>query len=262
MPRSPESRLLVDERVGVRVLTLSNPSRRNALTLQLLEELTAALGRAARDGVRCVVLRGEGEKAFCAGMDLDQVHGEDARSGTAVLPAIEEAMRAVENAPPVVAYLNGAAYGVGCELACACDLRVARAGAEICIPPTRLGLVYSAEGIGRVSAVVGTARARRMFLTAQPVDAKTALAWGLVDEVRPAGKAFAAALALAQVVAENAPLALTGTKRAFALLSRPRLDAHEREELWALQKRTFASEDAKEALRAFRERRKPSFRSR
>ena len=254
-------RLFVEDRGAVRVLTVSNPARRNALDFGLLRQLRAALVGSVDDGVRCLVLRGEGDKAFCAGMDLNAVHGSHA-GGAQTLPAIEEMMQAVEAAPPVIAYLNGVAYGAGCELACACDLRVARPGISLCVTPTKLGLVYSAEGIARVAAVVGLARARRMFLTAQPVDARTALEWGLVDELLPARKAWTLALALAQTIAENAPLALMGTKRALAMLGRPRLERREREEILWLQKTTFASDDAREAMDAFVHRRKPRFQGR
>ena len=254
-------RLLVEDRGAVRVLTLSNPARRNALDFGLLVRLREELADSAGGGVRCVVLRGEGEKAFCAGMDLDAVH-EKGSSGVRTLSALENAMRAVEAAPPVVGFLNGVAYGSGCELACACDLRVARAGISLCTTPTKLGLVYSAEGIARVAAVVGLARARQMFLTARPVAARTALSWGLVDEVLPARRAFARALELAQQIAENAPLALMGTKQALAMLAKPRLDRRERLQIARLHDTSFASEDAREALRAFRERRKPRFKGR
>lgn len=243
----------------MRILTLVNSRRRNALDLDVLGALQEALAVAESEGVRCLVLRGEGEKAFCAGMDLNVVHPE-AGSGVNALQALEATMQAVESAPPVVAYLNGSVYGGGCELACACDLRVARAGIELCLPPARLGLVYSLEGMARIAAAVGPARAKRMLLTAKPVDAATALSWGLVDDVQPARKAFAAAVERAEEIAENAPLALTGMKRALAVLGRPRIERRERDEIAWLQRKSFESADASEAFDAFRERRKPRFR--
>lgn len=251
-------RLQVEDRGRVRVLTLANPDKRNALDLGLLGALREALARAGDEDARCIVVRGEGERAFCAGMDFGAV---EARRGaeSRLTDALEATMQAVEAGPPVVAFLNGAAYGAGFELACACDLRVAADGIELCIPPARLGLVYGADGVARIASVVGLARARRMLLTAAPVEAKVALEWGLVDEVLPRRMALGRALELAEQIAGNAPQALRGTKRVLAHLAGVRLDARDREEITRLQRRAFASDDAREALLAFRERRKPRF---
>ena len=136
--------------------------------------------------------------------------------------ATERAMEAVEAVPcPTVAFVNGAAFGAGCELAVTCDLRIASQGAKLGMPPAKLGVVYAAAGVRRFLALVGPAHTREMFFTGRPVDAAKALAIGLVDRVASPADAEAAALALADEIAGNAPLAVQGMKRILRLLGRP-----------------------------------------
>ncbi len=252
-PRGSE--LKVEDDGPVRLLTMINPGRRNALDAALLARLREEFGRAGAGGVRCLVLRGEGERAFCAGYDIEKLG-----PGTTADVQVEETMTAVERcAPPVIAFVNGAAFGAGCELACACDLRVVSEGAQLCVPPARLGIVYGARGIARVGGLIGPSRAREMFFTGAPVSAKLAMKWGLVDRVVPAREAFANALALAREIADNAPLAVQGMKRILARLVRPQLTRREEAEFARLSREAFDSEDAREGRAAFLEKRTPRF---
>ncbi len=254
-------RIRSEDRGEVRILTLENLPKRNALDYGSLGELAAALEAAARDRTRCLVLRGAGEQAFSSGFDIDAM-GEV--KGDRPDLAVERTMEALEAVPcPTIAFLNGSAFGGGCELAVTCDLRVARAGVQLGMPPARLGVVYAAAGLRRFLLLVGSSRTREMFFTGRPVEAETALAWGLVNRVVPPDRAEAEVLALAEEVARNAPLAVQGMKRTLRLLEATHergLTPAEREEVAALRLRAFGSADVEEALRAFRERRPPRFR--
>ena len=179
--------------------------------------------------MRCLVLRGAGDQAFSSGFDIDAMEG-DGPGGDRPDLATERAMEAVEAVPcPTVAFVNGAAFGAGCELAATCDLRIASQGAQLGMPPAKLGVVYAAAGLRRFLALVGPAHTREMFFTGRPVDAAKALAIGLVDRVAAPAEAEAAALALADEIARNAPIAVQGMKRILRLLvSRPRARPHRR----------------------------------
>lgn len=253
------SRLGVEEREGgLRVLTLLNAAKRNALDPGLLDELIAAFAPERASGVRAVLVRGEGEKAFCAGFDLTSL----ANAAPDAVPdeKVSELMARVEAFPaPIVALIHGAAFGAGCELAAACDFRVGADDALLCMPPAKLGVVYTPEGLFRMMALVGRARAKLMFLTGRRVDATTCLDWGLLDEVHPKANAEAAAVKLCQELASNAPLAVRGMKRAFALLARPELTPGDRGLLERLRREAFASQDVKEGATAFRGKRPPRF---
>jgi enoyl-CoA hydratase/carnithine racemase len=242
---------------GVRVLTLERPQRRNALTPFLLDALAEALAPDAE--VRAVVLEARGP-AFCAGYDLSQL-GEDAAAARSPDARIQEVLGMLEAHPsPSVAVVHGAAFGAGCELACACDFRVGAPDTVLCMPPVRLGVVYAPDGVWRVARLAGLQRARWMFLTAAEVSSAEALAWGLLDVV--ADDAAARAHALATTLAAGAPLAMAGLRRTFRALGRAPIAPAEREELEALRSEAFGSEDAREARAAMREKRSPRWRGR
>lgn len=255
-------RIRTEDRALVRILTIDNPAKRNALDFQALDELEAACAAAAADRVRCLVLRGAGEEAFSAGFDLGEM-GQTSRHGQRPDEAVERTADALSAVPcPTVAFLNGAAFGGGLELASTCDLRVAREGASLGLPPAKLGVVYPEGGIRRFLGLVGAARTRELFLVGRPIDASTALAWGLVNRLAPAGEAEALALVLAQEIAANAPLAVQGMKRILHLLEGTHergLSEEERAEIAGLRRRAFESADLLEARRAREERRPPRF---
>lgn len=242
---------------GVRVLTLERPQRRNALTPFLLDALAEAL--APDPEVRALLLEARGP-AFCAGYDLSQL-GEDAAAARSPDARIQEVLGMLEAHPsPSVAVVHGAAFGAGCELACACDFRVGAPDTVLCMPPVRLGVVYAPDGVWRVARLAGLQRARWMFLTAAEVSAPEALAWGLLDVV--ADDAAARGHALATMLAAGAPLAMAGLRRTFRALGHAPIDPAEREELEALRSEAFTSEDAREARTAMREKRPPRWRGR
>jgi enoyl-CoA hydratase/carnithine racemase len=251
-----------EDRGAVRVLTLDNPRKRNALDYASLAALEAACAAAARDGVRCVVFRGAGEKAFCSGFDIEAIP-TGPHEGDRPDVAVERAMEAVEAVPcPTIAYLNGSAFGAGGELAVACDLRVARPGVSLGMTPAKLGYVYPPKGLRRFLALVGPARTRELFFTGRAVDTDEALRIGLVDRVVPEDDGEAAALALAAEIAANAPLAVHGMKRVLRLLEASAergFTAAERAEVEELRRRASQSDDVQEGRAAFLEKRPPRF---
>jgi enoyl-CoA hydratase len=255
-------RVRAEDRGLVRVLVIDHPAKRNALDFQALEDVERACAAAAADGVRCLVLRGAGADAFSSGFDLAEM-GNTSPGGLRPDEAVERAADALSAVPcPTIAFLNGSAYGGALELAATCDLRVAREGATLGMPPAKLGVVYPEGGIRRFLGLVGAARTRELFLVGRPVDAATALAWGLVNRVAPAADAEGDALALAAEIAANAPLAVQGMKRILQLLEGAHdrgLSAEERTEIAALRRRAFESEDILEGRRAREERRAPRF---
>jgi enoyl-CoA hydratase/carnithine racemase len=263
--------LIIERRDAVALLTLSNPAKRNALDPPLLDALCEALARLPGEGARAAVLTGEGALAFSSGYDLDALPdgGElpaawvrgtgDHRTPRARENPLDRALAAITDGDlPVIAALNGPAIGGGCELAATCDLRVAHPQVTLLMPPVRLGLVYSPRGLQRFVALIGASRTRELFLTAAPVDAERALAWGLVDRVVPAAEVVPSALALAASIARHAPLAVSGTRRVLERIL-PELPEPVAAELAELQQRAWSSDDAREARAAFREKRPPRF---
>ena len=242
---------------GVRVLTLERPQRRNALTPFLLDALAEAL--APDPAVRALVLEAAGP-AFCAGYDLTQL-GEDAAAARSPDARIQEVLSMLEQHPaPSVAIVHGAAFGAGCELACACDFRIGEADTVLCMPPVRLGVVYAPEGVWRVARLTGLQNARWMFLTGAEVRAAKALTWGLLDAVPEDARSLGHSLAA--TLASGAPLAIQGLRRTFRALGRAPLDPSDREELERLRAEAFASEDAQEARTAMKEKRPPKWKGR
>jgi enoyl-CoA hydratase/carnithine racemase len=246
---------------SVALLTISNPDKRNALDRTLLESLRFTLERL---DARCVVLTGEG-RAFCAGYDIEELLGEGYEEGEEAAHPFAAALAAIESYPyPVVAALNGATIGGGLELAIACDLRIAADTAQLGMPPAKLGVVYATAGLNRFLTTIGGARTRELFLTGRRIDAATAERWGLVNEVVEAEALPEAALALAREIAGNAPLSLRGNKAGIRALvaAAGALDPAVADVLDAERRRAFESEDLREGLRAFGEKRPPVWRGR
>ncbi len=240
---------------GVRLVTLVRPASRNALTPQMLGELEQALQPLA--AIRALVLEGEGT-AFCAGYDLDALEA-DASAGRAPDGPIQQVLRRLEEVSiPSVAVVHGAAFGAGCELACACDFRLGSADSLFCLPPLRLGIVYAPEGVWRVARLIGLQRTREMLLTGRTVGAEQARGWGLLDRLE--ADAVAAGRALAEQLAEAAPLAMAGTRLLLRRLGEAPLSEGARLELEGVRASAFASADAAEGRAAVRERRTARFR--
>jgi enoyl-CoA hydratase/carnithine racemase len=257
-----DGKLLVDRPLaGVLRLTISNPAKRNALDHPILDAITDTLSRAAAAGseARCVVVTGAGGM-FSAGYDIGEIPDDEfeLRAERLVAHPFTEAIDALEAFPlPTLASLPGHTIGGGLELALACDLRVAAEGILLGMPPAKLGLVYSHTGLRRFIDTIGAARTRELFLLGRYVEADTALQWGLVNRVASAGELESVALELAGELASNAPLAQAGNKRVIAALlaTQAQLPAELEQELIELRRASFASEDMREGVRAFAEKR-------
>lgn len=252
--------VLLEQRGAVRLITLSNPAKKNALDRLMLAELVGALDVAV-DDVRCVVLRGDpAGAAFSSGFDITRIDDAEKEQG---LDPIKQPADAIEAcAVPVIAAIEGACMGGALELAMACTLRVAAKTATLAMPPAKLGLVYSAAGLARFLRAVSPSFAQRMFLTGERFHGAQAHGQGLVDVVvDDEALTLAEALRIAESIAHNAPLAVRGLHDAIRRLSRP--GGPRGEDLAAIEvarARTVASEDLAEGVRAFREKRKPIFR--
>jgi enoyl-CoA hydratase/carnithine racemase len=241
---------------GVLRLTISNPAKRNALDHTILD----GIAHAVRDAdARCIVLTGE-HGMFSSGYDIGDIP-EDVFAEKAeklVAHPFTSAIDALDATDlPTIAALPGHTIGGGLELALACDLRIAADGIKLGMPPAKLGLVYSHTGLRRFIDTVGVARTRELFLLGRNIPARRALDWGLVNEVVIGSDLDEAALDWASELAGNAPLSVQGNKRVIRELLRAEgeLDPDVEAELIALREACFASEDMKEGVRAFGEKR-------
>lgn len=253
-------------REAVARLTLTNPEKRNPLSHAVLDALAETLPKLDHGiDIRCVVITGEG-RAFSAGYDIGGIPEESfARDAEALVAhPFTAAMDAVSAHPyPVLAALNGHCLGGGLELAVRCDLRLCAAEAQLGMPPAKLGLIYGHTGLERFIETIGVARTKELFLTGRNVGAVRAEQIGLVHEVHPTGEIEGAALDLAEAIAANAPLSMRGNKESIETLARfPRLSPKQEEELVELRRSCFSSEDFREGIRAFAEKRAPVWRGR
>jgi len=260
-------KLLVDwPAEGVVRLTISNPAKRNALDHPILDAITATLAEHSAEGsaARCLVITGA-NGMFSAGYDIGEIPAEEfeERAERLVAHPFTEAIDALEAFPyPTLAMLPGHTIGGGLELALSCDMRVAQDGIKLGMPPAKLGLVYSHTGLRRFIDAIGAARTRELFLLGRYIEAPTALQWGLVNRVAIGEQLEALTLELAAELAANAPLSQKGNKRVIAALlsAEGELAADVEQELIELRRASFASEDMREGMRAFAEKRAPRWR--
>lgn len=275
MPEAPplrelaDGKLLVDRPASAVVrLTISNPDKRNALDHPILDAIAATLAEESlpQSGTRCLVVSGA-HGMFSAGYEIGEIGDGSFQEEAERLVAhpFTEAIQALERFPyPTLAALPGHTIGGGLELALACDLRVACEGIKLGMPPAKLSLVYSHTGLRRFIDAIGVARTRELFLLGSYIDAATALAWGLVNRVAAPSELERTALGLACEMAENAPLSQLGNKRVIAALLQAghTLPADVETELIDLRRASFDSEDMREGMAAFAEKRPPRWRGR
>ena len=263
--RLASGKLLLDEPAPeVARLTISNPEKRGALDHELLGALADA---ARRLEARCLLITGEGPM-FSAGYDLGDLRDPDRSAADAeqlVAHPFHAAIEALEAYPyPVVAGINGHAIGGGLELAVTADLRVAARGVKLGMPPAKLGLIYSHTGLRKFLEVCGLPATNELFFVGRNVDADRAAAIGLVNQVVEPEELAERSVSLAAEIAANAPLSLAGNKRILrALREHPGVLPEDLErELVELRESCFRTEDFREGVAAFAEKRQPQWRGR
>nr|WP_315594499.1 enoyl-CoA hydratase-related protein [uncultured Cupriavidus sp.] len=248
-------------REGVATLTLDNPPL-NVVFRGMTEALDRALDALDADAsVRAVMLTGAGARAFCAGSDIAEFRSLMApgRIVPGKLALQHRVFGRLDDFPkPTVAAVHGLAFGGGLEIAACCDLIVAARNARFALPEIKLGVFPGSGGPVRVTRRVGEGRAKELMFLGEPIDAATALAWGLVNRLAPAGEALPAALALAATLAQRPPLALRLCKQAIDLSFDTTEDEAMRLAL-PLSDRAFSSAEAQEGVRAFFAKETPRF---
>ncbi len=251
--------ITVEKRGKVAILTINRPDKLNALTKQVHAEGVAALDELKKDdGVRVLVITGAGEKSFIAGSDIGEFEGQTPVTQRDLFHELS-LYNVVDSFPkPVIAMVNGFCLGGGNELAMACDLRMASENARFSQPEINLGIICGGGGTQRLTRLIGEGRSMEMVLTGDMIDAATAHKFGLVNHVYPANELEAKTMELAEKIAEKAPIALQLSKEAVKFASRSNLDEGLRREvdLFAI---CFSTEDKKEGVAAFLEKRKPVF---
>ena len=252
--------LLLERDAAIAVLTLNRPKALNALTQATLGELTQAARELDRDpGVGVVIVTGSGEKAFAAGADIREMESfgpaqaeDHARKGQAAVAAFARMSK------PVIAAVNGYALGGGLELALACDIRIASENAQMGLPEVSLGTIPGFGGTQRLARAVGAARAKELILTGRRVTAAEAERIRLVNRVVPQAELLSTCKQLARDILANGPVALRLAKEVIDRGLETNLDTGLRLEEKAFGL-TFATADQKEGMKAFTEKRKPSW---
>jgi enoyl-CoA hydratase len=251
--------LLFEKRERVGIITINRPDKRNALNIKTREEGATLLDELRNDAsINVVVITGAGDKAFIAGADIAEFAGRTAMMQRDVMTA-RSLFTAIDTFPkPIIAMINGYCLGGGCELALACDIRIASETASFGQPEINLGIIPGGGGTQRLTRLVGEGKAMEMILTGEIIDAKSAYQIGLVNHVFPPDVLQAKTMEIANRIAEKSPIALGLAKEAVKLASRSLLDEGLRREvdLFAL---CFSTEDKNEGVSAFLEKRKPEF---
>ena len=243
------------------LITLNRPEVANAFNTQMATDLMQCFEQLAMEprDLRCVVLTGAGDRAFCAGGDLKERDGMSDADWTAQHLVYERMIRAVINCPlPVVAAVNGAAFGGGCELAAGVDFVYAAENARFAMTETSLGIIPGAGGTQTLARALGERRAKELILSARRFGAEEALAWGLVNEIYPAAELLEQTLAAAARIAANAPLAVRQAKLAIHRGLQMSLADGLEFEIEAYN-RTVPTNDRREGVSAFNQKRKPDF---
>lgn len=248
--------LLVEQQDHICTVTLNRPDKRNSLSPDLARAIRDTFGTIKADGnIRVVVLRGAGDKAFCAGADLAAIIGEETGGSL-----VEGAIESVVACPcPVIAMIHGYAVGGGCDLAAACDFRILSDTAKMGINPVKLGLIYFPRSIARFINLIGVGYTKELLLTGKFFPAERAKEMGLAHYIVQAEELENFTYSLAQDIVDNAPLAVAGMKSMINRLQST-LAVDEEKELRAIMEWSWTTEDFQEGSKAFIEKRKPDFR--
>jgi enoyl-CoA hydratase/carnithine racemase len=264
MKRDYETVRVEDLGDGLLLVTLNRPQVANAMNTQMGRDLLAVWDavNAAPHQQRCIILTGAGDKAFCAGGDLKERNGMSDEAWQEQHLLFERMTRAFVACPvPVIGAINGAAYGGGCEMALCCDFAYGAETARFALTEVTLGIMPGAAGTQNLPRAVGERRAKEIILTGRPFTAAEAHEWGLLNRVCAPGALIDEAVATGRRIAENAPLSIRQAKHAIHFGMQMDLHSGMMFEIEAYH-RLVPTEDRREGVRAFNERRKPEFKGR
>jgi enoyl-CoA hydratase len=263
-PMDYETLLCSRDDAGCLTVTLNRADARNAINTKSGEELRAIFGplRFEPGDLRCVIITGSGDKAFCAGGDLKERKGMTDAAWRRQHAIFEEAFYAVMECPvPVIAAVNGAAYAGGCELALACDFIYASSEARFALTEASLGIIPGCGGTQNLPRAVGERRAKELILSARPFTAREACEWGMVNEVCAPDALMPTVRAVARRICANAPISVSQAKK--AIQSGLQVDRRTGLAIEVLAyERTVGTEDRIEGVLAYNEKRPPNFRGR
>jgi len=252
--------LLLEYDGPVAVLTVNRPKALNALSNEVIAELSAAMDEVEQhEQVRVLIITGAGDKAFVAGADIAELKACDAEAGFQTSVRGQHLFNRLENSRLItIAAINGYALGGGCELAVACDIRLASDNARLGQPEVNLGIIPGYAGTQRLPRLVGKGKAMQMILTGDPVKPEDARCWGLVEEVYPQTELLIKAREMAHKIAGKGPLAIIAAKRCIhvGLSTDPRTGMEYESARFGL---IFGTQDKTEGCAAFLEKRKPEF---
>jgi len=252
--------LIVEQKDAVLIVKINREKALNALNKETVAELQQLFNHYwSDDTVKCVVVTGVGEKAFVAGADIPELAELDMRAGTDLAAKGQYLMKTIQNFPkPVLAAVNGFALGGGCELAMACDIRLASEKAKFGQPEINLGVIPGYGGTQRLARLVGRGKAMQMILTGEMISAQEAHRIGLVDEVYPHNELMDKAMEMAGLICSKGPIAIALAKecvnRGLEINLSVGCDLEK-----ANFGQTFGTSDKNEGLKAFMEKRKPQF---
>lgn len=260
MPEAFETLVVSQPADHILQIAFNRPAAMNAINTQTGRDLLSVFANLVRrDEVRSVVLTGTGDKAFSAGGDLKERHGMTDQAWLAQHALFEEVnFRMLECPKPIIAAVNGVAFGGGCEIALCCDFIYAASTARFALTETRLGIMPGGGGTQNLPRAVGMRRAKEIILSARPFSAAEAAAWGMVNRVCEPAELLPAALETAAAIAANAPLSIIQAKKSIAFGMQADIRTAMQFEIEAYN-RLVTTEDRHEGVRAFNEKRKPDF---
>ncbi|MCM3138278.1 enoyl-CoA hydratase [Bacillus safensis] len=250
-----------DEQIGI--MTLNRPEQANSLSSTMLEEINQLIQEIKHDeSIRCLLITGAGSKVFCAGADLKERRLMTEAEARGAVRSIQQTFMEIESIPvPVIAVMNGHALGGGLELALACDLRIAQAGARLGLPETGLAIIPGAGGTQRLPRLIGLGKAKELIFTGASLQAEEAIQIGLIEHISVADSLMNDATSLAKQIIKNGPLALKEAKQAIHSSLDHDLHTGLTKEYEAYL-RLIDTEDRTEGLQAFQEKRTPQYRGR
>jgi enoyl-CoA hydratase/carnithine racemase len=264
MSQSYETISVADQGGGLTILTLNRPQVANAMNTQMGHDLLAFFDRVNADPLqhRCIVMTGAGDKAFCAGGDLKERQGMSDDTWQAQHLLFERMIRAFTGCPvPVIGAINGAAYAGGCELALCCDFIYASETARFALTEVSLGIMPGAGGTQNLPRAVGERRAKEIILTGRPFSARDAYDWGMVNRLCAPDKLMDEVLETARRIADNAPISVRQAKHSIHYGLQMDLASGMMLEIEAYN-RMVPTEDRREGIASFNEKRKPVFKGR